>query len=234
MIISPRVHLQRVAILLLVGFVSFGSALTQMPWKLLVDGVDHALISKSKPKLSRHPSRFHRALAFGDYAEVPGACPATTTCPLVCVANVTDCPTSCDDGLSLCNDGVCSESCEDDIETPCECDGLLVACAKVIDSYDVCLETFQGFYDANAECLEAASEEIPLFTFTEPAFVFCYVWISAVTVLVFLWCLFNQKLFTIPSSTASLSPAADSSTGAGRKRATRHIGSVLSFMRSLS
>ena len=130
----------------------------------------------------------------------------------MCVANVTDCPTACEDGLSLCNDGVCSESCEDWIETPCECDGLLVACAKIIDSYDVCFERFQELYDANAECLEAASYEIPLLSFTEPAFVFCYVWISAVTALVFLWCLFNQKLFPVPSSTGSLSPAADSST----------------------
>lgn len=130
------------------------------------------------------------------------------------MANATDGPTACDDGLLLCNDGVCSESCEDWIETPCECDGLPVACAKVIDSYNVlCFKRFQEFYDTYAECLEAISEEIPLLSFlTKPAFIFCYVWISAVTALVFLWYLFNQKLVPVPNSTRSFSPAADSST----------------------
>lgn len=160
---------------------------------------------QARPLLSLHLA--------GDYAEIPGECPAMTTCPLVCVANATECSTVCEEGLSLCNDGVCSESCDDEIETPCECDDLPVACAKVVDFFDVCFERFQEFYDNNTECLDAASDEIPLFSFTEPAFVFCYVWISAVTVLVYSWCLFNQKLFPVPSSTASLSPAAESSTG---------------------
>ena len=209
--LTSRLNIGRVAVLILFGWAGICSAL--MPWHLLPDVFDHAFISK--PELSRRPSK--RALAFGksivdhrcqiafeglylerlmislhlagDYAEISGACPARTTCPLVCVANATDCPTICNDGLLLCNDGICSESCDDGIETPCECDGLPVACAKVVDFYDVCFERFQSFYDTDSECLEAASDEIPLFFFTEPPFIFCYVWISAVTVLVYLWCL---------------------------------------------
>lgn len=34
----------------------------------------------------------HRSLAFGDHIDTSFACPATVTCNIVCVANVTDCP----------------------------------------------------------------------------------------------------------------------------------------------
>lgn len=34
----------------------------------------------------------HRFLAFGDYVDPTYSCPATTTCPVVCVAAVEDCP----------------------------------------------------------------------------------------------------------------------------------------------
>lgn len=63
---------------------------------------------------------FHRFLAFGDYADNSFQCPATTTCPIVCVATAEDCP---QDGLcpgthpdktfdanheyELCADGTC-------------------------------------------------------------------------------------------------------------------------------
>lgn len=63
---------------------------------------------------------FHRFLAFGDYADHSFQCPATTTCPIVCVATAEDCP---QDGLcpgthpdktfdanheyELCADGTC-------------------------------------------------------------------------------------------------------------------------------
>ena len=148
----------------------------------------------------------------GDYAEIPATCPATTTCPLVCVANATSCPTVCGNGLSLCNDGVCSESCDSAIETPCPCEGLPIACRKVIDLYDACFDMFQGFYDANTECVDNALSEVPLFSFTEPAFIFCYVWISVVTVVVFLWCLFNQKICPVPGSVLPLTSATGQST----------------------
>ena len=62
----------------------------------------------------------HRFLAFGDYADHSFQCPATTTCPIVCVATIEDCP---QDGLcpgthpdktfdanheyELCADGTC-------------------------------------------------------------------------------------------------------------------------------
>ena len=55
---------------------------------------------------------FHRFLAFGDYADHSFQCPVTTTCPIVCVADVADCPEDavCPDGSELCADGTCSEA----------------------------------------------------------------------------------------------------------------------------
>jgi hypothetical protein len=145
---------------------------------------------------------------------------------------VTSCPTQCGDGLSLCNDGVCSESCDTEIETPCPCEGLPVACAKVIDLYDTCLDMFQEFYDANAECLDNASSEIPLFSFTEPAFIVCYVWISVVTVLVFVWCLFNQKLCPVPGSVLPLTSATGKSTEGWTQTGYRkhYVGSIVRLL----
>jgi hypothetical protein len=232
---SFRLALWKTGILFLVGLVGIASA---SPWSAIGDAVD--FLSLSKPELSRRPA--HRALEFGkssfskkknglnttthlttvscvichsltgDFAETPDTCPARTTCPLVCVVDATECPTACGSGLVLCNDGVCSESCDDEIETPCVCDDLPVACAKVIDLYDACFESFQGFYDADAACQEAQDEEIPLLSFiTEPAFIFCYAWISGVTVAVVLWCAFNQKLFPVADSTMPLASATGSS-----------------------
>jgi hypothetical protein len=65
---------------------------------------------------------FHRFLAFGDYADHSFQCPATTTCPIVCVANVDDCPqdATCpgthpdkefdaNHEYELCADGTCAD-----------------------------------------------------------------------------------------------------------------------------
>jgi hypothetical protein len=51
--------MDRVVILLVLGCIGVDSAL--MPWRLVADVVDYALISK--PELSRRPAK--RALAFG-------------------------------------------------------------------------------------------------------------------------------------------------------------------------
>jgi len=63
---------------------------------------------------------FHRFLAFGDYADTSFQCPVTTTCPIVCVADVAECPEDAlcpgthpdkeyeaDHEYELCADGTC-------------------------------------------------------------------------------------------------------------------------------
>jgi Cation transporter/ATPase, N-terminus len=125
-----------------------------------------------------------------------------TTCPVVCVANVSDCPTSCQriSGIvnaTLCTSGSCKETCAEysDDTNPCTCELLPVACPKVVGYYDECLVSFQDFYDSNTECLSSQSESIAMISFTGPYFLFFYVWICCVTLLVVGWCYFNEVLF---------------------------------------
>jgi len=102
------------------------------------------------PPIDLHP-HLYRSLAFGDFADPTFSCPATTTCPVVCVASLADCPadalcpgTHPDDGApsspssssrqyQLCNDGSCADltagqTCDPASESPCDCDALRFAC----------------------------------------------------------------------------------------------------------
>jgi hypothetical protein len=231
-------------ILVALSFLVVGSSAASSPWwSLLTDTLDLFLLTK--PDLAKRS--VHRVLEFGefdeggdkicwrggsqdrclspavvnvpgDFNEVPDACPATTTCPAVCVANETECPTSdCEEGLTLCVTGNCEVDCtyhDEELESPCACDDLPVACLKVVDFYPVCFERFQEFYDSNTACVDAQEEAIPLLSFTSPWFLVCYFGISVVTVLVVVWCFFNQKIFPVPSSTMSMEAANDVSSGA--------------------
>jgi hypothetical protein len=118
-----------------------------------------------------------------------------TTCPVVCVASVDDCPTTCTGNTTLCGSGSCEEDCSGYEATPCGCPSLPVACPKVIDYYDDCINSFQSFYDNNTACLGEQEYSTPPMSYTEPIFVFGYSWICTVTVLVIGWCFYNEKLY---------------------------------------
>jgi hypothetical protein len=103
----------------------------------------------------------------GDYAEIPHDCPAMTTCPVMCVANISDCPTVCEDGLTLCANGSCDVVCDDDdeLENPCSCNDLLFACPKTINYFDECMTLYQDpFYTNYTLCVETQIDSIPQFS----------------------------------------------------------------------
>jgi hypothetical protein len=130
----------------------------------------------------------------GDYAEVPETCPFMTTCPVVCVSSLNECPTACSGNTTLCANGSCQEECTGYEVAPCACPTLPVACPKVVDYYDECFTSFQSFYDANSACLGQQVYPVAPPSFTGPYYMACYLWISTVTVLVIGWCYFNEKL----------------------------------------
>jgi Cation transporter/ATPase, N-terminus len=144
----------------------------------------------------------------GDFAEdLPFNCPATTTCPVVCVTNVTDCPTVCTDGLTLCTSGHCAEDCTlfDTFENPCSCGDLVVSCPKVVDLFDLCYERFQTpYYDNVSTCKAIEEAAVPLLSWTGPWFLACYIGLATVSALVVGWCFFNQKLWPVKTSTMTL------------------------------
>jgi hypothetical protein len=150
---------------------------------------------------------------FGDYVDETFDCPARTTCPLICVANVTDCPTACTSPFEqLCRDGTCAESCdgmeeeeESSSSSPCAYGCASVACAKVIDLYTVCQETYAPFYQAEAMCgaMEVA-ETVHLYTYQEPVFVFFYIWYAVYPMILFGWCAYNQRVSPVSGSCQTL------------------------------
>jgi hypothetical protein len=150
-----------------------------------------------------------------------------TTCPVVCVADVADCPTSCQDNskrinVTLCVSGSCEEICAEynyrEDANPCTCESLPIACPKVVDYYDDCFAEFQSFYDDNSLCLEAMSESLQMVSFTGPYFVFCYVWICSATVLVVGWCYYNETVCPNRSKTMAKFRVPHSTASGGRKR----------------
>ena len=145
--------------------------------------------------------------AFGDYADPTFSCPAITTCRRVCVAKISDCPLEmqCNGTKILCADGTCAEKCVS-AETPCRYSCAPFACAKnVIDYYDKCQEAYKPYYDFEAKCGAAElAKATHLWTFTEPAFVVLYAWITSVTVIIIVWCFYNQRWDPVPGSTQAL------------------------------
>ena len=140
---------------------------------------------------------------FGDYVDPTFACPATTTCPIICAASRNDCPTNCDPGFELCANGACAKSCDSNVENPCSsCSKRSVACPKVVDLSTSCQDNYSAQYQAFDECAETELEaEIAArsVTFSDGPYVFAYVWVSVLTTLMLLWCAWNQRWRPAPA-----------------------------------
>ena len=139
--------------------------------------------------------------AFGDFVDPTFNCPATTTCPQVCVANYEECPSSmrCPGSLIPCADGSCRELfCDSSLVSPCTKDCAPVACPKLITTYDVCLRDFSPWYEK--DCTSSGSEtggdevrrledidgeDVP--SWTDPAFVWVYSWLIVTTFAIVAW-----------------------------------------------
>ncbi len=146
---------------------------------------------------------------FGDYVDPTFECPAKTTCPNVCVANLTDCPvnlwcdganeTLCPDGRCIGIDDVCS-----DAGSPCPFDCASFACAKTIDFLPACQSTYADWYANASACAANEVDDTPLLTFKEPGFIFCYCWMCCIAFIIFAWCFANQVVFPVRGSTKIL------------------------------
>ena len=181
----------------------------------------------NNPENSSFHHQAQRVLAFGDYADHSFQCPATTTCPIVCVASIDDCPSDSrcpgthpdgdaafpsDHEYELCADGTCAdlttgEICDSELESPCECDSLPVICAKQVDQFPTCKDRFQELYDGYSKCLEEQEELLPQVSFTGPWFMACYIGLAAVTALMLLWCAWNQRWSSVDGSVVSMQSA---------------------------
>ena len=149
---------------------------------------------------------------FGDFADDDGdfKCPAFTTCPVACVANLTDCPVdlACPEGTTLCVDGNCASiadgGCDPELTSPCELECATVACMKVNDFFDNCNVTFETQYAFAAECEIFVEENLFIVDQTGPGFIFFYFWISFLTFCVYIWCAYNQYFKPVEDSTKVL------------------------------
>ena len=130
---------------------------------------------------------------FGDYVDPTFDCPAMTTCTQVCVETVEDCPVEmqCSENKMLCADGSCATFCDPNLVSPCERSCAPVACPKLIAPYEVCRKNFTSFYEYANNCeveLHGVAVTESDFTWTDPAFLFCYAWVIGVSAGIVLWC----------------------------------------------
>lgn len=157
----------------------------------------------------------HRFLEYGNYVDPTFNCPATTTCPLICVNSADDCPSDAtcaqanpdsDHEFELCKDGTCAdtslnESCDPSLESPCECSELAFTCAKQVDFYDSCHSRWHDYYVSNNECIQSEEESLYELQFRPVTSKLLYIPIIVVTVLMFIWCAYNQRLNPVEKST---------------------------------
>jgi hypothetical protein len=145
---------------------------------------------------------------FTDHVDPTYHCPATITCQRVCVVSADDCPNptmQCANGTTLCVDGTCAAVCEAGLESPCAYDCAKTACPRHVDLQTSCEELFGDLYAAEAACGEAETvAETSYVTFTEPAYLFAYGWVSCITLLTMIWCCYNQRLAPVHGSTKPL------------------------------
>lgn len=113
---------------------------------------------------------------FNDFVDPTYNCPARTTCPVICVSSVQNCPTKCEFGEQVCADGSCAVVCDESLESACEEDCANVACPKVDDFYNICQEKFGSYYEAVERCIEDEKADLHLLNFNETPYVFGYTW----------------------------------------------------------
>lgn len=135
------------------------------------------------------------------YVDPTFNCPATTTCPQLCVSEVEACPSEmlCATNMTLCQDGTCRNSfleCEG--ESPCTSVCAPVACSRLVTTYDVCTG-YEPLYEFASECAATSStanstsnngNEYDL-SWNGPQYVAGYVWLATVTMGIILWCWFK-------------------------------------------
>lgn len=143
---------------------------------------------------------------FGDYVDPTFNCPATTTCPQVCVETVQSCPVEmrCQANETLCFDGSCAMSCPPELESPCQFDCASVACPKIVTDYDSCNSKYGSLYEQEAACGGEEEAMNAVHSMKEPAFVSMFVWIWVTTCLIVAWCAYNQRIAPVAGSTQVL------------------------------
>jgi hypothetical protein len=92
----------------------------------------------------------------------------------------------------------------------------------------MCTERFTSQYDAYMTCLEEQLEAVPLVDFTGPWFKACYILLPLLTLIMLIWCAWNQRWSPIPGSTLPLEHAKflDVSTKASSRKARSSQGAL--------
>jgi hypothetical protein len=135
---------------------------------------------------------------FNAFVDDDFTCPAVTTCPSVCVPTLSDCPSdlrTCGEGngLLLCSNGDCVESFEDCPSTrnPCKYDCAPVACAKTINSLDVCYQDYELEYEYEEAC--AKLEKNAQMAIHAPEMGIFYTWVLVASILTIVWCRMHHR-----------------------------------------
>ena len=156
---------------------------------------------------------------FGDLPAHDFTCPVFATCPVACVERITDCPwdVACPENTTLCIDGSCANindgGCSADLINPCEFECAPFACVRVDDYLDNCEVIYGPLYDYARNCMYWYWDNLDQVDQKGITFMFFYTWISVVTLFVYFWCAFNQRLKPVTGSTKELQEAAAKTSG---------------------
>jgi hypothetical protein len=75
-----------------------------------------------------------------------------------------------------------------------------------VNFYDACKEDYAFEYNETSVCLALQEDAIEKVSFTGPWFMFVYIWLFTVTIVVILWCAFNQKISPVHDAVQVLHP----------------------------
>jgi hypothetical protein len=96
---------------------------------------------------------------FNNYVDTTFTCPVLISCPQVCVASNTSCPTRCDPNLDqvLCLDGSCQTTCPTDLVNPCAelAPCASKACPQKVQFQWACQTQYGSYYELEQQCRES-------------------------------------------------------------------------------
>ena len=155
------------------------------------------------------------AAQFNTYVDPSFTCPVLITCPQICVAANTSCPTHCDADLDqvLCADGTCQTSCPASATAlnPCTLPCAPKACPSIVQYSWACDQQYGAIYDAEQVCQEQQEALFREPKYNELPFLILAAWFVLVTICVWIWNTIRRRNSQTEGITQTLQETAASS-----------------------
>ena len=174
---------------------------------------------------------------FNTYVDPSFSCPVLITCPQICVAANTSCPTHCDADLDevLCADGTCQTSCPDNAASlnPCTLPCAPRACPSIVQYSWACDQQYGALYDAEQVCQEQQEALFREPNYSELPFLILAAVFVLVTTSVWIWNAIRRRHSQTEGTTQTLQETAMASSSNESSRPTQQPPTVTGYRTSL-